>query len=445
MVSLTQITTAQKLRQVIDARGLPLGRTDTGKAWCIKALHPADPLCDLTGIPDLSSHQTLVQNYAQSYTLLNPLPANPGNWDADLFIFPHPYLLGAVKTTDAAGTVAWSPILNNQITGVTVEDKCITLQGMCQRYRLAYLGVTGYLNCSATSNNGLLACAQYMQTPVMETAYITDKLSVAPVAQSVSYNMRSRLLEGWNDEARSFEQLQNMPNSYFGSARDGVYAPFRLSEVCQDWVNASDTILHDNYPSTLKDAELQHYVDDVSTIDGPYGLEGWQRDSNARAMSGWMLHRRADEGVIQISVRQIASDASFALYFRTGYEMQVMPGTPLVSFLKTSPVYDEVALTTYYLISREMKDAYPADFNDLGKLLEVIASAIPVVRNVVGPTKALFDVLKPHVKEAVASIRARKAARLAPGNSSNSGLSSTQPVSSNVSAATLSRTEKRLA
>lgn len=65
-------------------------------------------------------------------------------------------------------------------------------------------------------------------------------------------------------------------------------------------------------------------------------------------------------------------------YFRCGWEMQPLPGTNLVSFAKSSPPFDQRAISSYFAISRELKDAYPADYNDLGKILEVIKSAARV-------------------------------------------------------------------
>jgi hypothetical protein len=61
----------------------------------------------------------------------------------------------------------------------------------------------------------------------------------------------------------------------------------------------------------------------------------------------------------------------------------VQPGTSLVSFAKVSPPYDPVAITEYYRLSRELKDAYPAEYNDLGKLWDVVKKAASFVSPVV--------------------------------------------------------------
>jgi len=53
-----------------------------------------------------------------------------------------------------------------------------------------------------------------------------------------------------------------------------------------------------------------------------------------------------------------------------------MPGTQYSPLQIPSPQYDPVALNTYFEISRGLKDAYPADYNSLGKLWDVIKSAL---------------------------------------------------------------------
>lgn len=79
-------------------------------------------------------------------------------------------------------------------------------------------------------------------------------------------------------------------------------------------------------------------------------------------------------------------------YYRGGWEYQVAPSTTLVSFAKTSPVYDPQALATYFKISRELKDGYPADYNDLGKILDVIKGAAKTVLPI---ASSVFPVLRP--------------------------------------------------
>jgi hypothetical protein len=51
-------------------------------------------------------------------------------------------------------------------------------------------------------------------------------------------------------------------------------------------------------------------------------------------------------------------------------------------------MHDQVALDTYFAIARELKDAYPADYNDLGKIWDAISAAskkaLPFLKKVPG-------------------------------------------------------------
>lgn len=78
-----------------------------------------------------------------------------------MFYFAHPYLIGSLRTEDANGTVMWSPIVNPHIPGATWQDKLSYVFTEWERYRLGYLGVTGYHDAAALSNNGLIAVSQY--------------------------------------------------------------------------------------------------------------------------------------------------------------------------------------------------------------------------------------------------------------------------------------------
>jgi hypothetical protein len=92
--------------------------------------------------------------------------------------------------------------------------------------------------------------------------------------------------------------------------------------------------------------------------------------------------------VAHVSARNLALSTSYSFFFRYGIEMQVKPDSFLAPQMKLSPPYDPVALDSYFAIARELKDAYPSDYNDLGKLWDVIKSAASValpVLSMAGP------------------------------------------------------------
>lgn len=236
-------TNPNKMKELIASKGLPLGTTESGRAWCLKALHPADSVSVVDGIPDEDSYPVVVQLYNQQYTVLNPEPTSAGNWDVDVWLFAHPYIFAAVRTVSATGVTAWSTVLNNALAGTTVHDKRAALSAICERYRLSHLGVTAYLDSSAVSNNGMVACAQYMETPSY-VSMVSPALATAAVSGMADY--ASRLIETWVDPPRTYSQLQQSLNPYMGAAREGMYVPYKLSQTSQQWQNASDLVVHAN-------------------------------------------------------------------------------------------------------------------------------------------------------------------------------------------------------
>lgn len=405
-----------------------MGSTPSGQAWCLKALHPAEPLVTSDGIPDQTSMSTVVQNYAQSYTVINPqIGILNGNWDFDLFIYPHPYIFGAVRITDAGGVVSWQTILNSQVNGATAAQKAATFTQLVQRYRLAYLGCTGYLNAAAMVNNGLIAVAQYMDTP----AYVSG---------TTGTGVFDRLHEMWPTKHRTFEQMQSMPNAFLGSAKEGCYAPFRLSETSQDWQAAADIVVHENWAASdpMLGMAASAYPVGALPPDYPYGL-GHTYAPGGAYVSGPLIHRRSDNGVIHMSVHQIAEDASVMFYIRSGWETEVLPGSMYTSFAQTSPTYDPVALSSYFAVSRELKDAYPADYNDLGKILDVIRRAAAVALPVIGGMVPGMAGVGNMAGEFLTKIGPNKSKSRA-----ESSLGSVMPTGDTTSAATMDRVAKAI-
>jgi hypothetical protein len=83
--------------------------------------------------------------------------------------------------------------------------------------------------------------------------------------------------------------------------------------------------------------------------------------------------------VAHLSARNLSNQTSFTFHFRIGIEIQLDPSSTLTPQLKLSPPFDPKALDVYFAIARELKDAYPADYNDAGKLWGAIKEALMVI------------------------------------------------------------------
>jgi hypothetical protein len=114
-----------------------------------------------------------------------------------------------------------------------------------------------------------------------------------------------------------------------------------------------------------------------------------------------------------ICARNLAVTTSFSFFVRCGIEMQVTPSSVLSPQLQLSPPYDAVALNSYFQIARELKDGYPSEYNDLGKMWDSISKVarriLPVVSLI--PGAKIASGIASGVVDAGDAIRARRQAK----------------------------------
>lgn len=406
----------QKLRTIIDAHNAPLGNTPTGRDWCIKALHPSDPLTEVRGIPDHSAHPSVLQNYQMTYRFTCD-PGAVGTWGFESVILPNPVQFAVIKVTDSVGSRYLYP-LNSQLSGATVLTKTNDFIGQAQRWRLAYMGATAYLDAPALSNQGSIVAAQVP----LEYYYTsrTGKIRTGGITYSAC-GLRVGVTTA--EDVPDFTKTQSMPNAYFGRAEHGAYIPLKLTETCQDWVGAKDMFL------PADDGV------DKTTLPGGAGNGEYIFIGTTGSAGGWPLYTTACAGtqwgatytdsdnllgdavtpllngvVAHLCAQNISVSGSFTIFFRVGIEMQVVPGSNMASHQKLAPPYDQAALDAYYAISRELKDAYPVEYNDLGKIWDVISSIAKTVAPmipVVGPAIGLASNIGDAVKGAIVASRRR--------------------------------------
>jgi len=176
-----------------------------------------------------------------------------------------------------------------------------------------------------------------------------------------------------------------MPNAYFGKSKEGVYIPLKLTKTHQHWHSHRDL----TYQAT--GSTMNAYTNSTtggavtilsSTLDDVNGLYPFLSINDIHQKTGGTYTKIVgsltsdfcNENWADFSFRNMAVTTSLSMFFRFGFEVQVMPQSSLAPHLKLSPESDPMALATYFAISRELKDAYPAEFNDLGKIWDVISS-----------------------------------------------------------------------
>lgn len=382
-----------KLKDFINSKQKPLGSTPEGQDWCLKALHPADPIVEVRGIPDKSAFPSVFMNYQATFTLSAPA-GSAGTWSFDMQMMPHPvHLLSYIGA--ASGGAFSGSFLNSQLDGATPYAKWKTFKSLARRWRLAYMSTTVYQDAPDLANQGTLVVCQ---KPVAFDTYgvsgvVVDNTAALPIEGTILGS--SGVQKGISYNAADFPDFdvsQTMPNAYFGRSREGAYIPLKLTKTCQQWQSRADAIrifddaqawesANSGQQNTIGASAIPYVAGAVSNYPF-YGVStlshevGTANGYNNGVILGQDYAAPLSDVWADISAKNLAVTTSYSFFVRMGIEMQVVPGSILTPHQKLSPMYDGQALKAYFAISRELKDAYPADHNDLGKIWDAISKAI---------------------------------------------------------------------
>jgi len=360
------------------------GETPNGADWCIKALHPADPLVEVRGIPDESAVPSVFLNY-QAVQTIKPFSGATGTWECDLQLIPNPVTFLAGYVTDSTGLTNVQ-VLNAQLTGSDSVSKTIALTQMASRWRLAYAGVTIYQDGPDLSNQGTV-CVCQKPLAMLRQNYAGGALDTAniPAIPTIQCGL-SHLVKYLPDDYPDYASSQGMPNAYFGQSKDGVYVPLKLTRTHQQWRSVSDLVYFAQSASYATGGPFYLQLEPVIGQWG--GNEGFfpffdAQDFTTQSGSfscprpaGMPLPDFCNDVVADIGFRNLSVNTNLSMYFRFGFELQVPPQSTMAPELRLSPVYDPLAVSTYFKVARELKDAYPADFNDLGKMWDMISTGL---------------------------------------------------------------------
>lgn len=373
----------------------------------MKALHPSDPTATVDGIPDESAIPSIHMGFQTTQTIYAPTGAT-GSWGVNLGVIPHPIVFSSFHAYDSTNAHVYRGThANPQLEGASHLAKMGSWCKLAQRWRLAYMSVSVYQDAAALTNQGTAVACQY---PVKPTLSGYDQGVYVGGATSGAYYAEPRLISNsttWRSgDMPDFEVAQAMPNSYFGNSRDGVYMPLKLTRTCQRWRSEADCFVNGG---------MLGCTDDGNLSDGLLGPEGggqaaqsgyrlpvygsllpeaawpfWGASGDAGYLPpasrtdhtdptrsvgflGYRTSELCNDGIGAVCLKNLDVTTRLSIFYRVGFEIQVQPGTALSPLQKLSPPHDELALAAYFAIAREMKDAYPVDHNDLGKIWDVIS------------------------------------------------------------------------
>jgi hypothetical protein len=274
----------------------------------------------------------------------------------------------------------WNTQLVSSTVPTSVELNAAWLL-LAQRWRLCYQSVTIYQDGPDLANQGTIVVSQ---SPLQAKKYSWS-------AADGTYGYAMTPLAWFDDiqQGPNFQRSQALPNAMMGRSRDGAYVPLKLTETSQDWQSASDLITP-YQPSALGPAGTTTWtrLPTVPLTTYPFPVVIGAYEPNPGNIHGDVVPNLLNGSVAHISARNLSDQTSFTFHFRLGLEVQLAPSSTLTPQLKLSPPYDRQALDTYFQIARELKDGYPADYNDLGRIWDVISGAakriLPIAQLVPG-------------------------------------------------------------
>lgn len=405
-----------------------MGDTAPGKDWCVKALHPADPTNDVMGIPDESSVPSLMMNYQSVYTVSAANGAT-GTWTLDGQLIPNPLSFGTALYVDTVGNHDVE-FINTQIPGGDHAARLTNFIRDFQRWRLAYASVTIYQDGPDLANQGTVVVCQKPVEPTRFNVYSQNSTGVAALGKGLHHAFHMEAAD-----MPDYTASQAMPNAYFGKSKEGVYIPLRLTKTHQVWHSHRDLTYQTGasspvaYTDASTGGQLNINTSTSAVTTGQYPFLSMndlhvQVDAgtgNFVRIAGQVTSDFCNENWADFSFRNMAVTTSLSFFFRFGFEVQVLPTSTLAPHLKLSPSHDPKALDSYYAISRELKDAYPADYNDLGKIWDVISSVAKKAAPALSAVPVVGGMLPGALRSAVAiGDRIRQAAKNSSGGTMGS-------------------------
>lgn len=379
-----------------------MGSTPSGADWCIKALHPSDPITEVRGIPDESAVPTTFMNYQSVYTV-SPAAGAAGTWSLDGQLIPNPLSFGAALYTDSVGNHAIE-FVNSQLPTTSHLARISGFVEDFSRWRLAYASVTIYQDGPDLANQGTVVVCQKPVEPARFNLYCGPDAG-SSVGRHHAFHLDANDLPNYNAS-------QGMPNAYFGRSRDGAYIPLKLTRTHQTWHSKRDL----TYQATAASLTPYSTAGGCGSLSLASSVNLTTNDmypflsmndvhhytgGGVQSIAGDLTSDFCNENWADFSFRNLAVTTSLSFFFRFGFEVQVDPSSVMAPHLRLSPASDPQALATYYAISRELKDAYPADYNDLGKIWDVIKSVGKVI---LPPLTSMIPVVGPAVSSVMSSV-----------------------------------------
>jgi hypothetical protein len=396
---------SNKLRGVITDTAVPLGTTAHGSAWATKALHPADQITLDSGAPVGTGKPMAFLAFNNMYQIVPPAGlAATDTWACDVLTTGRdPLCFGSYataktgaftgslidKTYYAAGTP--NRFMNPQVAGsgatpeIAYAAKRDTFVNNVRKYRIAFAGFTFHMDAPALSNQGTVTATQY---PVEDRDLTMGMCGLGGAVKAY----RKLKVVPFTDYP-DFAAIQNLPDVYSAEAKNGCYLPLKLGEedfemravantnfVHGDWDVSAGGYVY-NEPLNV------HAATGVTNPLVPVTDVQINPATGAITAGGTALPVACTQ-VGHIAFRGLDPKATLYVYARLGFDIEVQPGSIYSPYVRNPVMEDDAAVRAYFAVSRQLKDAYPEEYNDLGEMFDLIVNTAADVLPALFPSSA---------------------------------------------------------
>lgn len=355
--------------------GAPLGETEVGKSWCLKALHPADTNVISSPMPTNETRAIASVGFNQMDVFTMPTAFDPTQpWNLTIYVQRDPvFLYSYVMTQDKA--LETGVIFSRQIgSSATYGDAYQVIRTNCERFRLTSHSLTGYFDGASLSDQGHVVLGQ-TELPRVTSSQWRLHLPVNDDGIALPFAF-------YQDAPPTYDVLLQTTRAYQGRAKDGFYVPSKLQNLGrwvytnQAWILLGTPPKHDEAGVVpwYRFAQDRPFGDEpISNFLGTYPYLHFDPGVHP------FVFEQTDPSLTTIMYTGLSATSSIRLTMRWTMDMIVRPGTVYAPFTRMPPPEDSAALKIYAEVSRRMDDGYPSRYNNLAALLPVIKNIVATV------------------------------------------------------------------
>lgn len=430
VISTNGVSLADRLR----LNELPLATTPGGKQFCLKALHPSEHTVKSARVPGGNENSVAI-----CCDMIHTVPISGANSDVVVTLAPSIVCPACVEVDDSLNPKVFTNMYNAAFAGTAIVGATHTdtqnmlnyMNGKISKYRITSESVTVELIAPALADQGTVTAAQFNLPPR------TTNFSECQASSTYTWSVDGYM---YPDPPSSAQWLLGT-SAYTSKAREGAYLPLRINKF--KWMDFNDTCLMMNVPQSMFFTNPRWQAPLTQNVTFPYHEN---RTTVTQIADIPATPKLCGSNFGMVHMAGLAANTAVRVRVRQVVEIVAPPSTTYAPLLEAPLPPDDHAMLMYQEVSARMADAYPASYNDLGKLfgtIKKVASSVmpyvapaldiaqkaggpigaaataikgaaPIAKNVVDASKQFVDAAKPAAQAVVQTVRRARQRRNRP-------------------------------